>query len=129
MGEEAFARDRRVTGSGDRPAAFENALSRARAEYELNARRSVMLGASLSGDPAWNMLLDLLLSEADGRRLSVSALCIGSGSSHATACRYLALLVDAGLVARTADSLDGRRTYVALTDRGTACMLELLVGA
>lgn len=101
-------------------------LARAKQAYQLTARRKQLLGDKLFFDPAWNMLLDLFVSECAGRRLSVSALCIGSLSSSATALRYAAMLIDAGLIERTADSSDGRRSYVFLTGSGWDAMQQLL---
>lgn len=101
-------------------------LARAKQAYALATRRRQLLGDKLFFDPAWNMLLDLFISECAGRRLSVSAVCIGSHSSSATALRYATMLLEAGLVSRVADRLDGRRVYVRLTDWGWDAMQELL---
>jgi DNA-binding MarR family transcriptional regulator len=89
-------------------------------------KRRQLLGDRLFFDPAWNMLLDLFISESTGRRLSVTALCIGSHSSAATALRYATLLMDAGLIARVADETDGRRSHVHLTAEGWRVMKTLL---
>lgn len=101
------------------------ALSRARREYRLCAKRAALLGG-MCFDPAWNMMLDLMISEADGRRLSVSALCMGSRAPAATAIRYIGQMVDAGLVVRAPDLHDARRSFVDLTDDGRALLLDLL---
>ena len=101
-------------------------LAQAKRSYGMVLRRRQLLGDRMFFDPAWNMLLDLFICEADGRRLSVSALCIGSHSSAATALRYATMLIDAGLVCRTADETDGRRSYVNLTEKGRQSMKDLL---
>ena len=102
------------------------ALQTARQHYRLARVRGELLGDGLFADPAWNMLLDLFISSAEGRRLSVSALCIGSRAPAATAHRYVQLLADAGLVERSADEKDGRRRFIALTDEGHDAMVTLL---
>ena len=100
-------------------------MDRARLAYDIGARRRAALGPGLFPDPAWNILLDLFLSDAGGRDLSVTAVCIGSRSSAATALRYITLLVQRGLIDRIADEHDGRRTYVRLTAKGWNAMVAL----
>ena len=100
-------------------------MDRARLAYEISARRRSTLGPGLFADPAWNILLDLFLSDDGGRDLSVTAVCIGSRSSAATALRYITLLVERKLIDRIADEHDGRRTYVRLTAKGWNAMVSL----
>jgi len=107
-------------------AAAAPALHEARRLYGLNRRRLEMLGAPLCVDAAWNMLLDLFISEGEGRRLSVSAAVIGSMFSYSTAMRYVNLLVDAGLVERTPDQRDRRRSFLSLSRTGRAALADLL---
>jgi DNA-binding MarR family transcriptional regulator len=64
------------------------------------------------------MLLDLAASSAEFKRVSVSSLCYASGAPATTALRWIAALVDCGLVSRTPDSGDGRRVFVDLTKKG-----------
>ena len=118
------SRDYRPTKPG-RLVATMPVLERARVAYAIGARRRSALGPGLFADPAWNILLDLFLSDEGGRDLSVTAVCIGSRSSAATALRYIALLAQRGLVVRIADEHDGRRTYVRLTARGWNAMVTL----
>ena len=101
-------------------------LDGARQAYALSIRRSAALGNGLFSDPAWNMLLDLLITNASGRRLSVKAVCLGSQSSSATALRYLSALGAGGYIERFADCDDGRRSYVQLSTLGRDRMIELL---
>ena len=100
-------------------------VARARIAYDISVRRSTALGRGLFADPAWNILLDLFLSNDSGRDLSVTAVCIGSRSSSATALRYITLLVQRGLIDRIADEHDRRRTYVRLTAKGWNAMVTL----
>jgi hypothetical protein len=101
-------------------------LERAKVEYREAGRRLSALGSRLSMGPAWNMLLDLFISGVGSQRLSVSALCIGARTSSATALRYLAILQEAGLVERSLDATDARRSYVRLTSAGWRTMSMLL---
>ncbi|RYD27394.1 MAG: transcriptional regulator [Lysobacteraceae bacterium] len=98
----------------------------ARRLYDLRKVRDAMLGNALFSEPAWDILLDLFISEHEQRRLSVSAVCIGARAPSATALRYLTMLQDADLVERIRDARDGRRSHVQLTALGHLRMANLL---
>lgn len=66
-------------------------------------------------DPTWSMLLDLYHSKLNGERLSVTAVCFGSGVASTTALRYIAVLEERGYVERVADPKDKRRVFLDLT--------------
>jgi hypothetical protein len=102
------------------------ALDRARGQYRVIQRREAFLGEGLFGDPAWNIMLDLFITEAEGGVLSVSALCIGARAPTTTALRYIALLAQEGLVVRTADARDARRSHVRRSPSGWSAMQRLL---
>ena len=102
------------------------ALRMAKRLYLLRRRREGFFAAGLFSDPAWDMLLDLFVSGGERRRLSVSAVCIGSGCASATALRYVGLLEGGGWISRSPDETDRRRDYIELTDAGWAGMSELI---
>ncbi len=85
-------------------------------------RPRVFSDEALFGEPAWDMLLDLFIAEADGKRLSVTAACIGSAVPTSTALRWLVILEDRGLVRRENDPSDARRVFLQLTSDGYAKM-------
>jgi DNA-binding MarR family transcriptional regulator len=68
----------------------------------------------LFGDPAWDMLLDLLQAEISHLRVPVSSLCIAAAVPATTALRWLKTMVSQGLFIRRADPHDGRRVFVEL---------------
>lgn len=82
------------------------------------ALRSRMFDASLFSDPAWDMLLDLMLAHLSGKKVYVTSLCIAAGVPIATAFRRIEDLAAKGLVTKTRDSKDTRRVFVELTDSG-----------
>lgn len=96
-------------------------------EYQERRRRSKYFDVDLFGEPAWDMLLDLFVAGAVERRLSVTALCYGSGSSQTTALRWLGVLESKGLVGRSADKLDKRRVWVMLTKQGDLAVRSYLL--
>ena len=73
-------------------------------------------------DATWDMMLDLLLANANGRVLSASDLATGASVPLSSGLRMIAGLEAAGLVKRSTDERDRRRTIVRLTDAGTEKM-------
>jgi hypothetical protein len=53
--------------------------------------------------------------------------CIGANVPPTTALRWLRILEARGLVEREDDGRDGRRTFVCLTARGQAAMIDLML--
>ncbi|PZO73481.1 MAG: hypothetical protein DI640_10600 [Sphingomonas taxi] len=94
--------------------------------YTVRKVRDELLGEALFSEPAWDILLDLFISDHERRQFSVSAVCIGARAPSATALRYLTMLQDADLVERTRDERDGRRSHVRLTVLGRRRMASLL---
>lgn len=88
-------------------------------------RRNSSLGSFLEW-PAWDMLLDLAAVTAEGKHVSVSAICISSGAPQSTALRKLAALEAAGLVRRYLHGTDRRRVCLALTEKGTVLVNDLV---
>ena len=82
--------------------------------------RAQFLGSGLFADPAWDMLLDLTAAREEHRRVSVTSLCIASRVPPTTALRWITLLEEAGLVQRSGDNADRRRTFIALTDKAAS---------
>lgn len=76
--------------------------------------RSRVIGGKLLGDPAWNILLDLLLASIERRRVAVSSACIVAGVATTTALRLINRMVDDGVLVRIADANDGRRHFLAI---------------
>lgn len=118
-------RDAADRSAGERERLAE-AVATARWLYAMRGRRTRSLGAKVFAEPGWDLLLDLFISRASGRTLSVTAACIGSRVSAGTALRYVSLLCEAGIVERSADESDHRRSFLRLTDRGYDRMIDLL---
>lgn len=75
-------------------------------------RRNEMLGTPVFRDPAWDMLLDLVVAADERRAVSVSGLCHASGVPTTTALRHVERLETLGLLTRTPDPADKRRFWV-----------------
>lgn len=99
---------------------------RARNVLKLRRARERLLGQSLFGEPAWDILLELFVAHCDGKPVTVSAIAQASAAPTTTGLRYIALLVDAGLAERSKADHDRRTVLVALTAKGLAAMETLL---
>ncbi|MDK2760231.1 MAG: winged helix DNA-binding protein [Sphingopyxis sp.] len=84
-------------------------------------RRSHFGSGELSG-PSWDMMLDLMLANTHGRALSASDLATGAAVPLSSGLRMISALERLGLVSRSIDERDRRRTIVRLTDSGTERM-------
>jgi len=89
---------------------------------ERRMRDRIFDDTALFGEPAWDILLDLLAAEMTGTRLSVSSACIGSNVPSTTALRWLTILEERGLITRESDVTDRRRAFVRITPDGVRKM-------
>lgn len=89
-------------------------------------KRESLFPPLLFSDPAWDMLLDLFASEAEGKKISVTSLSIASASPQSTAQRWIDTLVDKKLILREPDPADRRRIYVRLSNSGYQNLYQYL---
>lgn len=82
--------------------------------------------SDLFADPAWDILLDLTAARLEGSSVPISSLCIAAGVPTTTALRWIATLVDLGLLLRRSDKADRRRVFVELTEQGWDAMSRYL---
>jgi hypothetical protein len=94
--------------------------------YESRRRRVKLFGADLFGEPAWDILLDLFMATATGKRISVSSACIGAAVPSTTALRWLAVLEARHLIVRENDDSDARRSHVRLSEVAQKLMEQYL---
>ena len=86
------------------------------------AERGKFLPGHLFADPAWDMLVELYLSDILSQRISVSSLCCASNVPATTALRWIKTLQDEGLIQRTGDPCDHRRYFMSLSENGRVAM-------
>lgn len=103
-----------------------NLAVKARIISEQRDQRRQFIGSELLGEPAWDMLLDLFMQYAGGAKVSTTSLCIASRVPGSTALRYISLLEQAGLVARSQSDFDRRVTFVGLTEAGVLAVGKYL---
>ena len=126
MLRHAASADGKGAGGLDALGEDREVLVLAKAAHDDRRIRGTYFRSDLLGEPAWDILLDLFIQERVGRRISVTAACIGSGAATTTALRYLNLLIEDGLVQREGDPTDGRRSWLKLTPEAVETMSEYL---
>jgi DNA-binding MarR family transcriptional regulator len=86
------------------------------------SQRAKFLPPSLFAEPAWDILLGLYSAELAQRRMTVSQVCAAAKVPATTAIRWLNTLESCRLILRRPDPLDGRRSFVELTEDGEKAM-------
>jgi hypothetical protein len=114
--------DRRAP-SGDRQMP---SISTIRAMIRARRLRDQYFSGELFADPAWDMLLDLLLARLERRTVAVSSLCIAAAVPPTTALRWIKRLTEEGIFIRTADPRDGRRVFIDLSDEAADAMASYI---
>lgn len=82
--------------------------------------REQLFGPDLFADPAWDILLECYLAELTQQRLSVTSVCQGAAVPATTALRWIQKLEQQGLLCRKEDTLDGRRSWIELSDAASS---------
>ncbi len=101
-------------------------VERAAWAFQLRRRRDQLFAQpDLFGEPAYDILLDLYVSQHEGRQVTISDACNAAHVPWTTAVRQVRKLHALGLVLRLDDDLDRRRCYVVL-DPKTLSMLDQL---
>jgi FixJ family two-component response regulator len=91
------------------------------------AKRRDIGGGEVFGDPAWEMLLDLMLAQLEQRTVAVSSACIASGAPMSTALRLVGRLVETGVLHKIPDPRDRRRHFLAINPRFEQPLRQYLV--
>lgn len=99
-----------------------------RAHLRAELKRRELIGGEIFGDPAWHMLLDLLLAKFEGRTVSVSSACIASGMPTTTALRLINRMVKNEVLCRIPDDKDGRRDFLLISPDVEQVLLDHLNG-
>jgi DNA-binding MarR family transcriptional regulator len=111
-------------------AADEAALDAVARHYLKSRRlRDELFAPRLFSDPAWDVLLDLFASHAEGRQVCVSDASIAANVPQTTGLRWLDNLGKHGLIVRHRDPQDGRRWFVELTPKARLAVATWLRAA
>ena len=97
----------------------------ARTLYQERQLRNKIFSAKIFGEPAWDMLLDLYASEAEGKLVSISSASLAAAVPGTTGLRHIQKLQAAGLISRKS-SPDRRVVHLNLTPAGQSEMTIVL---
>ena len=86
--------------------------------------RDEIFGPGLFADPAWDMMLDLMIARLSRQRVAVSSLCIAAAVPPSTAIRWVKALTERGIFIRADDPDDARRVFIELSDDTAAAMMR-----
>lgn len=104
-------------------ALYDSLLIRVNSVLRARKLRTKHFDGGLFADPAWDLLLEIFQAHLEQRRVSTSALFRAGGLPQSTNFRWLAKLEADGLIERSVDPLDARRTWVNLSNSAQARML------
>lgn len=105
-------------GEGARRSQSSLGAAQVRAVLRSRRLRDHIFASDLFADPAWDIVLDLMAARLEGTKVSVSSLCIAAAVPPTTALRWIRQLTERGLLMRQADPNDGRRIFIALSEKG-----------
>ena len=88
------------------------------------SRRNFFSYEYIVGEPCWDIILDLCISEIEGRKISVTSACLASGVPITTALRWISLLERDRLIQKESDSKDRRRTFLRISKSGFESMFR-----
>lgn len=80
----------------------------------LRRARDAMFPQGIFSDPAWDIMLDIYLHHKRNQSVTVSDACIASSVPTTTARRWIGHLVRLGILIRTDDEQDRRRSHLTL---------------
>lgn len=103
-----------------------HSLKAARRMVRERLRRGSYFDAGLFADPAWDMMLDIFIAEAEGRETPVMNLCLSSQVPETTTLRWVRTLEHAGIFIRRKDEHDQRRVLVRLSPHAAKSMADYL---
>lgn len=95
-------------------------------ELSLGKLRGKLLGSAPYASSHWTLLLDMFVSEARSRQVSVTSACLAAGVPPTTGLRRIEELAERGFVERTPDPADKRRVFLLLTESGREILTEYL---
>jgi DNA-binding MarR family transcriptional regulator len=95
--------------------------------YRDRRARTKCFAPELFADPAWDILLDLFRAHQSKREISMSSLCIAADVPATTALRWIKALECQGMIKRSDDPSDGRKTLVQLTEAAELAMRDYVL--
>jgi len=115
-----------ASGVNDQPAAATDEDRDHRSEVlrimKSREARGKHFPADWFSNPAWDLLLFLYEARLSGTNVTVGDVGNGTGTRPTTTIRWLEILESEALLDRRRDTIDTRRVYITLNDKGAAAM-------
>ena len=102
------------------------AVGRARELLELAERRQALFPGQGLPDPAWHLMLELLVQHYKCKQYTLEGICEASKMPFETCSRYINHLAHLGVIIRNDGELDPLVGHVALSSDAYQNLLELL---
>ena len=99
----------------------------AKREYDARRKRIEHFPAHYFGEPAWDMMLDLLIHHETKRTVTIGDACLASAAPNTTALRWQSKLEQDNLISRKPSRRDGRTVTLSLTSKGLSAMRGCLL--
>lgn len=103
-------------------------LSEAKHQFKAQLLRETHFAGLPFHETGWEILLELYIAKAEGRRLNVTAIGLEGHIPNATLIRWISVLEQRHLISREPDEVDRRRTWISLTPLGdeklNVCLTE-----
>ena len=97
-----------------------------KAVRDRRSRTAFMGSREIFGEPAWDILLDLLIKQASEERVSERSTFMNAGPNATTLDRWLAVLEQNGLIRSEPDPVNDNHRLIQLTPAGYEGMLRYL---
>ena len=116
-----------ISSSGHAGLSREELIGRARQQIAHRKRRAQHFPKGIFGEPAWDMLLVLYVSDTLAPE-TIRDLREQAGLTHSTALRWLDYLESQQLITRRSHLTDKRSAYVELTERARERLDQYFAG-
>lgn len=114
------------TATSTLPADEQALVNAAKRTIKIRDARRKYLPEGYFEEPAYNVLLDLYVANAEKRIVYVNDACIASNTPTSTALRWISILVRDGFATRYRDDKDARRTILEITPVGVRAISDML---
>ena len=102
------------------------AVGRARELLELAERRQALFPGQGLPDPAWHLMLELLVQHYEGKQYTLEGICEASKIPFETCLRYIIHLTNLGVIIRDNSEQNPSVAHVALSPDAHQNLLELI---
>ena len=104
----------------------EKLVELARKVSRMRSVRPSYFASELFSEPAWEMLLALLVADSAGYRMTITNVCDSCNAPDSTALRWLDKMKDSSLVRRRKNPTDARIVYIEIEPHAKTALIACL---